>query len=84
MSETQHEDLSDLLTKVRAHPDYRGGVVWSVDDIKMVAEEYGVSAEALDKLVDMEGWEGVSTEDGFDYSMYPQAQQLVDPEEDKA
>lgn len=78
-----HEDLSDLCSKMRKHPDYRGGVVWSVDDIKMVAEEYGVSADALDELVDMRGWEGLSTEDGFEHSMYPQANQLR-PEEDKA
>ena len=71
-----HDDLDDLWQKINKHPDYRGGVIWSVEDVKMVAEEHGVSADALDAKVDMSGWEDVSTEDGFEISLYPLARRI--------
>lgn len=80
-----HEALDDLWSKINKHPDYRGGVIWSVEDVKAVADEHGIDADELDEIVDMEGWEDVSMSEGFDYTLNPLARSLggVMSEEDE-
>ena len=71
-----HADLNDLWGKINRHPDYRGGVIWSVEDVKAVADDHDISADALDAQVDMGDWEDTSTENGFDLTLNPLARRI--------
>jgi len=77
MSDNKTPDLSDLWSAIRHHPDFRGGVIWSREDIEMVAKEYEVDPDELDDAVGFDSWADLSISDGFDFTLNPAAADLA-------
>ena len=69
-------NFDDLCAAIRRHPDYRGSVIWERADIELAAKEYGVSADELDNMVDLDIWQDMACWDGWDYAIYRAASAL--------
>jgi hypothetical protein len=68
-------DINDIFRELQQHPDYIGGVIWTVEDLKHHIDLWYVSLhnphDASDiakfaEFIDMDGWEDVAIEDGWE------------------
>jgi hypothetical protein len=67
--------ISDIFEELHQHPDYLGGVVWTIEDLVMAMKDhtehdgskYSASVEDIASAMKLKYWEEAAIEDGWQY-----------------
>ena len=59
-------DIHALFAAIVRHPNYLGGVIWLVQDVRDECECRGIDFDSVDLMkIDFSGWEGMAISDGW-------------------